>query len=116
MQKREVALLVASESHSKSEKCLKSYREFLRRVKAFRLNGWLGQDNSNFVELSLSNSDYVLAKYQIFSDKDLCIKVRVFGWILVCDHQLLSRFYSSFLCKTGILYERIRKTCYMQWH
>jgi len=52
------------------------------------------------VELSCLSSEHVLPRYQIFTDQTFSITVRVFGWMLIKEHHILTTNKSSFLYVT----------------
>ena len=75
----------------------KSFSEFQQRVAKLKLgNSWSIDFSDSFITISSYANDYLLPEFEIFVDPSLRFSLRVFGWLLIDDHDLYRNHGRSF--------------------
>ena len=76
--------------------CYKDFKDFVRRTNQIRFkDGWSVHENSDYIEVRLVQNDFIVPKFQLFTDVSLNFSIRVFGWMLPKGHSIYTKYQQS---------------------
>ena len=97
IQKREEHLEFSTLSPSSPSYIYIDFQDFKNRIIKISLNDlWKCELSENLVVTTLSSTNHVLPKFEVFIDNTLTCSLRVYGLMLPQNHELISKFNKSF--------------------